>query len=157
MKLLVMFFGLVLACLVFPVHARSGQVASIAVVHPYARATAPGQPNGGAYLTLDNRGGANDRLVSASTEVCQSAQLHAMKMDGDVMRMRHVDAIDVPAGQTLVLRPGGLHIMLVGLKSPLKIGDSFPMTLRFEKAGEVTVRVAVRAADAGPSGHDTKH
>lgn len=157
MKLLVLFFGLVFACLALPADARSGPTAGVAVVRPYARATAPGQPNGGAYLTLDNRAGLSDRLLSVSTDVCQSAQLHAMKMEGDVMRMRQVDAVDVPAGRTVVLRPGGLHIMLVGLKSPLKIGDSFPLVLRFEKAGDIKVRVPVQSADAGANGHDMKH
>jgi len=71
-----------------------------------------------------------------------------MKMEGDVMRMRQVDAIEVPVGQTVELKPGGYHLMFIGLKAPLKVGERFPMTLKFEKAGEVKVEVVVQAPGA---------
>jgi copper(I)-binding protein len=89
--------------------------------------------------------------------VSRTVELHEMKMDGDVMRMRQVAAVDVPAGGSVALEPGGLHVMLLGLKAPLKEGDRFPMTLRFEKAGEVKVEVHVEAAGVGPARHDMKH
>ena len=86
------------------------------------------------------------------------AEMHEMAMDGSVMRMRQVDAIDLPAGQAVELKPGGLHIMLMDLKAPLKAGDTVPLTLRFEKAGEHTVQVPVRAAPAAAaSGHGHHH
>ncbi len=113
----------------------------------YARATAPAQPAGGGFLTLHN-GGAADRLVSAQAPVSSTVELHTMRMDGDVMRMRQVEAIDLPAGQKVELKPGGLHLMFIGLKAPLKAGDSFPLTLKFEKAGELTVSVRVEAVGA---------
>jgi copper(I)-binding protein len=122
--------------------------ATVQVGHPRARATLPGQPVAGGYLTLTNRGPA-DRLLSVSAAVSRTAELHAMSMDGDVMRMRQVQAIDLPAGQAVELRPGGLHIMFVGLKAPLKAGDTFPLTLRFERAGEQQVTVTVEPLDAG--------
>ena len=122
--------------------ARDVKLGAIAIGHPYARATVAGQPTGGGYLTLENKGG-EDRLLSASAGVSGAVELHSMSMDGDVMRMRQVDAIALPAGQTVELKPGGLHIMFVGLKAPLKAGDRFPMKLKFEKAGEVTVEVTV--------------
>lgn len=127
--------------------------------HPYARATMPGQPNGGGYLKIDNAGGAADRLVAASADVSRTVELHTMKLEGDVMRMRQIDAIDVPAGQTVELKPGGMHLMFIGLKAPLKAGDSFPVKLRFEKAGERVVEVKVEAAApaAGGHGHGMKH
>jgi copper(I)-binding protein len=75
-------------------------------------------------------------------------------MEGDVMRMRQVDAIDVPAGQAVELKPGSFHLMLMGLKAPLKAGDRFPLTLKFEKAGEVKVDVAVQT---GPAAAEHKH
>lgn len=124
--------------------AHDYKVADIRIGHPYARATAPGQPAGGGYLKLENQGRTADRLLSASADVSASVELHMMKMEGDVMRMRQVDAIDVPAGQTVELKPGGWHVMFIGLKAPLKAGDRFPMTLKFDKAGEVKVDVVVQ-------------
>jgi hypothetical protein len=124
----------------------------ITIGHPYARSTVLGQPTGGAYLRLDNRGAA-DRLVSVRADVSRQVQLHISRMEGEVMHMREVDAIDLPAHQAVQLQPGGTHIMLVGLKAPLKVGESFPMTLKFEKAGEVKVEVKVQAADPTPMKH----
>lgn len=134
-------------------HAHEFKLGAITIGHPYARATLPGQPSGGGYLKLDNAGAA-DRLVGVSADVSQSVELHSMSMDGNVMRMRPVDAIELPAGKTVELRPGGLHVMFMGLKAPLKQGDKFPLKLRFEKAGEVTVTVNVEGAAAS---HDMKH
>lgn len=130
--------------------AHGYRVGAIAIGHPYARATLPGQPTGGAYLRLENAGAA-DKLVSVKAGVSQGVELHTSSMEGDVMRMRQVDAIDVPSNKSVVLEPGGTHIMLVGLKAPLKEGDSFPMTLKFEKAGEVTVDVKVQAVSPAAS------
>jgi periplasmic copper chaperone A len=134
----------VLGAATLAAQAQEFKVGKIAIAHPYARATAPGQPAGGGFLKLENKGDA-DRLLSASASVAGSVELHTMSMEGDVMRMRQVDAIALPAGKTVELKPGGLHIMFMGLKAPLKAGDSFPMTLKFEKAGEVTVNVKVEA------------
>ncbi len=147
-----LFAALVVAAASAAVHAHGYKIGAIDIGHPYARATAPGQPTGGGFLKLTNKGDA-DRLLSAAADVSTAVELHVMKMEGDVMRMRQVDAIDVPAGQTVELRPGGLHIMFVGLKAPLKEGERFPMTLRFEKAGEVAVEVVVEKAAAQPAAH----
>lgn len=135
-------------------HAHEFKAGAISIGHPYARATATGQPTGGGFLSLDNTGTTPDRLLSATAEVSGSVELHSMKMEGDVMRMRQVDAIELPAGKKVELKPGGLHIMFIGLKAPLKQGDQFPLKLRFEKAGEVTVTVNVEGAGAS---HDMKH
>jgi copper(I)-binding protein len=129
-------------------HAHSFKVGDIDIGHPYARATGPGQPTGGGYLKLENKG-RDDRLLSARAAVSASVELHSMTMEGDVMRMRQVEGVALPAGQTVELKPGGYHIMFVGLKAPLKDGDKFPMTLKFEKAGEVEVTVNVEAPKAG--------
>ena len=108
----------------------------------WARPTVAGQSAGGGYLKI--AGGASaDRLLSASAQVARHVELHSMEMDGNVMRMRPVESVAVPAGQTVELKPGGLHIMFMGLAQPLKSGSSFPLTLRFEKAGDVTVQVKV--------------
>lgn len=138
--------------------AHEFKAGQITIGHPYARASVPGQVAGGGYLSLDNRGAGADRLLSASADVSQSVQLHSMAMEGDVMRMRQVEGIELPAGQKVELKPGGLHIMFVGLKAPLKAGDKFPMTLKFEKAGEVKVQVSVEAGGTAPSpAHEHKH
>lgn len=128
-------------------HAHGSKVGAITIGHPYARATVAGQPTGGGFLTLENAG-ADDRLLKVSADVSGSVELHSMQMDGDVMRMREVDAIALPSGKAVVLKPGGLHIMFIGLKAPLKQGDHFPLKLTFEKAGEVSVQVNVEAANA---------
>lgn len=130
-------------------HAHDYKLGALTIVHPYARATGAGQSIGGGYMKLVN-GGAADRLVSVSADVSNSVELHEMKMEGDVMKMRQVDAIALQAGQTVELKPGGYHLMLVGLKAPLKAGESFPMKLKFEKAGEVMVDVKVEV----PGGMD---
>jgi len=142
-----LFAGCLLSLASLAVHAHSFKLGAISIGHPYARATATGQPTGGAFLKLDNAG-AEDRLVSATAEVSKAVELHTMSMEGDVMKMRQVDAIVLPAGKVVELKPGGLHIMFIGLKAPLKEGDKFPLKLKFEKAGEVTVTVNVEAAGA---------
>ncbi len=127
--------------------AHSFTFGALEIGHPYSRSTVTGQTAGGAFLSVDNKG-ADDRLVSASSEVSASVELHTMKLEGDVMRMRQVDGVPVPGGATTKLAPGGFHIMLIGLKAPLKTGDKFPLKLRFEKAGDVTVQVAVEGPSA---------
>lgn len=129
---------------------------SLAVLHSYARPTAPSQPTGAGYLSVVNTG-ADDRLVSASAPVAQSVQLHSMRMEGDVMRMREVAAIELPAGQTVELKPGGWHLMFIGLKTSLAAGQSFPVKLKFEKAGTVTVEMKVEAPGAADVRHDKAH
>jgi copper(I)-binding protein len=137
-------------------HAAAHQ--AIAVTNAWARETAPAQVNGGGFLTITNKGPA-DRLVSASSPVAPTVQLHTMSMDGGVMRMRELpDGIPVPAQSVVELKPGGMHIMFIGLKAPLKPGHSVALTLRFEKSGVVKLAMPVRAiADTAQTmggGHD---
>jgi hypothetical protein len=122
----------------------AGAQGAIKVEQAWARPTVAGQAGGGGFLRITNTGTSADRLLSARSEVAKEVELHTMAMEGDVMRMRQVASIDVPAGKTVALEPGGLHIMFIGLKSTLKNGASFPLTLRFEKAGEIRVDVKVR-------------
>ena len=133
-----------------PVAAKVGQVS---IGSPWARATAPGAAVGGGFLMLENAG-ADDKLVGASSPVSASVELHTMSMENNVMRMREVPAIDLPTGKRVELRPGGLHMMFIDLKAPLKAGESFPVKLRFEKAGEVEVTFKVESMGAmgGPAG-----
>ena len=142
-----------LALATFAAHAHEFKAGAITIGHPYARATAAGQPTGGGFMKLTNAGG-NDKLLSVSAEVSKSVELHEMKMEGDVMKMRQVEGIELLAGTTVELKPGGYHMMFIGLKAPLKAGDKFPVKLKFEKAGLVTVDVNVEAPGAD---HSTKH
>jgi periplasmic copper chaperone A len=144
--------GLVVCIAVSAARAHSFKLGEITIGHPYARTTAAGQASGGGYLKLENKG-ADDKLLSATADVAASVELHSMSMEGDVMRMRQVDGVALPKGKTVELKPGALHLMFVGLKAPLKDGDKFPLKLKFEKAGEVTVTVNVEAG-GGELKHD---
>lgn len=139
--------------------ARDYTVGAIHVTDPWARATPPGAPVAGGFLTLSNAGGP-DRLVAASADVSEAVELHTMRMDGDVMRMQRLEhGIELPAGGTVVLRPGSLHVMFIGLKSPLKPDTHFPLTLQFERAGSIRVDMVVRSmgADMPHMGHPHDH
>jgi periplasmic copper chaperone A len=129
----------------------------IAVESIWARATPPGAKTGAVYLTLANKGFADDKLVGASTPVAAMAGLHTELMANGVMEMRPLKSIDVPPGGTAVLKPGGRHIMLMGLKQPLKRGGHFRLTLEFAHAAPLTVQVEVaKVGAAGPAMDDMK-
>jgi hypothetical protein len=104
-------------------------------------------------MTLRNTGREADRLVSASSPIARTVELHTHIRDGEVMRMRQVADIAIPAGETVRLRPGGLHVMLIGLTEPLRQGAEVPVTLRFARAGEVTVQLEIQAAGARGHSH----
>lgn len=131
-----------LSSLVLTLAAVAAQ-AQVAVEAPWARPTVEGQQGGGGFLVLRNTGSTADRLVSGSTPAAERFELHTMSMKGDVMEMRQVDAIELPAGKTVELKPGGQHVMFIGLKQPLALGSKVPVTLKFEKAGEVKVEFDV--------------
>jgi hypothetical protein len=106
-------------------------------------------------MVISTSGNEADQLIGATSPVAATVELHTHVMEGDVMRMRPVKAIEVNAGEPAVLKPGGLHVMLIGLRAPLKQGASFPLTLTFAKSGTVTVNVDVEGPGAG---HDvSKH
>ena len=129
---------------------QPGQTAPrIEITQPWARATPGTSHIGAVYLTI--RSAAADRLVAASTPVAARAELHESAMAGMVMKMRPLAAVAIPAGQSVAFAPGGMHIMLVGLKAPLRAGQSFPLTLTFAKAGPQTVTVMIGKVGAmGP-------
>ena len=122
----------------------------IAVGDAWARATMPGQPSTAVYLTIRNSGGP-DRLEGVSTPIGRAA-VHESLTSAGVVRMRPVAAVEVPAGSSVSLRPGGTHIMLTGLRTPLAAGRSFPLRLDFQRSGTKGVQVAVRAP-----GEDGEH
>ena len=113
--------------------------AQTTVTQPWARATVPQQTSGGVYLQLRSPDAA--RLVKVSSPVARSAEVHTMEMSGQMMKMREVDALDLPAGQTV----GNFHIMLMGLKHPLKEGATVPLSLVIERKGGQRETVAVNA------------
>ncbi len=122
--------------------APAASVGAIQVIEPWAR-PAVGGGNGAAYIVLKN-GGAADRLVSAKSDAARAVELHTMEMSGNTMQMRPVEGIDVPANSQVELKPGGYHVMLIGLNKELKPNDTFDVRLQFEKAGPVDVKVQVR-------------
>ena len=125
----------------------SYRVGDLTVETPWARATT-GRA-GGAFMMIHDAGSHGDRLIGVEADISDRVQLHTTVMEDGVMRMRHVeDGIEVPAGGMAELKPGGFHVMFMGLKQPLAEGDSFPVTLVFERAGAVTVDVTVEAAGA---------
>jgi copper(I)-binding protein len=149
-KILAFAAGLVVAS------AALAQPAQLEVNNAWAGATPGKAENGVAYLTIQSP--TADRLVSASSPVAKKAELHTMSMQGMVMKMRPITGLDIPAGQPVTLKPGGEHIMLMGLDQPLHEGQSFPLTLDFEKAGPRTVTVTVEKAGArGPGPAAEKH
>lgn len=140
-----------------PVLAHEYTVGGLKIGHPWARATPKGATVGGGYMTLTNNGTAPERLLGGSTGAAKSFELHAMKMEGGVMKMRPVaGGIEIKPGQTVKLDPNGYHVMLVGLKEQLKQGSRFKATLDFEKAGKVDVEFVVEGIGAKTPGgqHD---
>ncbi len=123
----------------------------IMIEQPWARATPGGAKTGAVYLTLTDHGDA-DRLIGASTPVADMAMLHEGYVEGGISKMRMLDAIPLDAHTQVKLHPGAMHIMLEGLKAPLKPGQTFPLTLTFAKAPPQTVSVTVmKLGDAGPA------
>lgn len=146
------------AAVVTTAHAQEHSLKSLRIGQPHARATAPHQPSGAAYLTIENKGNEVDRLIAATSPVAKSVEMHSMSMEGNMMKMREIPNIELKPGATLVMKPGnGYHLMLTGLHQPLKAGDRFPLTLTFEKAGktEVSVLVQDKVSGGGHGGHQS--
>jgi copper(I)-binding protein len=134
------------------------QGAKIEVADAWARPSIGQSRNSAAYMTLTNRGAEPDRLVAASTPAAGKAEVHTTVRDGEVLRMREVQGVDLKPGEAVTFAPGRLHVMLVDVREPLKAGQQFPLTLRFEKAGEQQVTVSVRQSAAhGHGGSDHHH
>jgi len=155
-----LFLAATLACAALPALAHEARAGDVEIVHPYAVPSVPGASNGAAYITaLENGGKTADRLLRASTPVAQRVELHTMSVDAQgVMRMREIESVELAPGARVTMQPGiGMHLMLVGLKQPLKAGDSFPITLEFAKAGKVEITLGVQAPK-GAAGMEThKH
>ena len=155
--------GLAAACLIAavgPAAAHDFGLGALRIDHPYATPTPAGATHGAAYLRgIRNTGDQPDRLVGASTPVAQTVEIHHSVIDAqNVMRMRAIEGIELPPRAEVRLRHDGQHhLMLIGLKAPLKNGDRFPMRLRFEKAGEREVMVWVQTPRSAAGAHPHKH
>ncbi len=124
--------------------AADYKLGSLEIDQPWARATPPTAPTGEGFFTITNKGATPDRLVAMRTPAANQAEIHEMKMEGDVMRMRELDkGLELPPGATVTLSPGGFHMMLIGLKKPLIKDTRVPVTLVFEKAGSIDVELEV--------------
>ena len=138
-----------------PVEIKLGP---LVISQPWARATPSGAPVAGGYIRVTNKGAEADRLVSGTTDISAAVELHEMKTEDGVMKMRPLPAgLVIEPGQTVELKPGGLHFMFTGLKRQLIQGESFKVTLVFEKAGPVTLNFRIEglgARGAGAAGED---
>jgi len=133
--------------------AHSHEKGDIQVRHPWSRATPPGAMVAVGYMEIRNTGAQPDRLIAASTPVAKSVEMHVTQREGEVMKMRQVKDFEIPARERITLRPGGSHLMLVGLERPLKKGERITMRLRFEHAGELQVEVEVQDIGARKPHH----
>jgi periplasmic copper chaperone A len=146
MMAIAMGFGLALS-------AYAQTQGTIVVEQAWARATPNGAKTGAVYMTLLNKGTTDDRLLGASTPMAEEVQFHAEANENGMMKMRRLASITVSPGAAITLKPGATHAMMIGLKGPLKEGQSFPLTLRFERAGEIRIPVPIGSIGAmSPSG-----
>lgn len=137
--------------LALPCAAHDYSVGALKIVHPWARATPNGAIAGAGYLTITNTGKTPERLTGGSTPIAGKFEIHEMSMTGGVMRMRPVaGGLVIAPGQTVKLEPGGYHVMLIGLKRPLKAGEAIPATLTFQNAKPLKVQFNVEAVGALP-------
>jgi copper(I)-binding protein len=121
--------------------------AQVSAEKPWSRATPPGAKVGAGFMQLKNAGAA-DRVIGASSPVAGRVEMHVTVREGEVMKMREVNAFDLPAGGTYELKPGGAHLMLMDLKRPLKKGETVPLTLKLEKGGELKLELQVEELGA---------
>lgn len=129
--------------------AHEFKIGALELEHPWARATAPGAPVAGGYLTITNEGAEPDRLVGGSAEIAGHVEIHEMAVKDGVMTMKELtDGLEIPAGGSVTLKPGSYHVMFMDLKRQLKEGETFPGTLTFAKAGTVDVEFAVGSLGA---------
>ena len=152
------FAGIALGVALFaiPAHAAETKAGDLVITQAWSRATPGGAKVGGGYLTIENKGSAPDRLIGGTADVADKVEVHEMAMSNGVMTMRPLDkGLVIAPGKSVKLAPGGIHLMLLDLKGPLKQGDKVPVTLEFEKAGKVSIALGVESIGAqGPAGAD---
>jgi copper(I)-binding protein len=136
-----------------PLRAAEVKAGDLVITDAWSRATPGGAKVGGGFLTIENKGTTPDRLIGGAADVASKVQVHEMSVNSGVMTMRPLEkGLTIEPGKTVKLAPGGNHLMLMDLKSPLKQGDKLQITLEFEKAGKVEVSFDVQAIGApGPA------
>lgn len=128
--------------------AHSAKKGAIEIIHPHIHEPFAGAKTAAGYMAISNEGAQAGRLIGIETPAAKSVSLHMTEHGGDgVARMKPVDALEIPPGETIVLEPGGLHVMLMGLTGPLKEGDMMPAVLIFEQAGRVEMDFMIDPAD----------
>jgi copper(I)-binding protein len=146
------------AILAMTAHAQDYKLGNIEIGHPWSRATPPTAQAAGGFLAITNKGTTPDRLIAVRSAASDKVEIHEMKMDGNVMRMRELEkGLEIPPGGTVELKPGGFHIMFMGLKAPFATDARVPVTLVFEKAGSIDIALTVQAMGAPPPGHKMQH
>ncbi len=149
-----LFLAAAVSVLVLPATAQDYKIGSLEITTPWSRATPPSARTGGGFMTITNKGTTADRLVTARSSVSDKVEIHEVQMDGSVMRMRELaKGLEIPPGATVMLKPGGYHIMFMELKAPFAKDAKVPLTLVFEKAGSLDVQLNVEAMGAMPQGH----
>lgn len=138
-----------------PAPSASNEQPTLGVVDAWAAPTPGGVDVSAGYLTIANGTTSEDRLLSAASPRAERVELHEMSMDADVMRMRAIDGLAIPARSDVTLEPGGRHLMFFGVAQPFAVGEQIPVTLNFETAGQVDVVLPVRARAAAPDGGHT--
>ena len=146
-KLLIKISVLAVSFVTVAAFAQDIKVGAITIDHPWARATPGAVKNSAAFMSFGNKGAA-DKLISVTGDVAKEIQIHSMITEAGVMKMREIKSLDIPANGKAELKPGGFHIMLIGIPDGLKEGTKFPLKLKFEKAGEVTVQVTAEKPGA---------
>jgi copper(I)-binding protein len=146
MRPVAFFFTAALGLAVTAASAGDYKAGSLDISDPWSRATPKGSSVAAGYMTINNNGSAPDRLIEGSSDVASKFEVHEMKMENGVAKMRPIKGgLEIKPGETVELKPGSFHVMFVGLKKPLSAGDHFKATLVFEKAGTVSVDYEVRA------------
>ena len=124
--------------------AHNHEKGHIQVRHAWSRATPPGATVGVGYMEIRNRSAQPDKLIYAATPMAETVEFHVTQREGDIMKMRQVKVFELRSRERFVMRPGASHLMLVELLRPLKQGERIPMTLRFERAGELEIELEVQ-------------
>jgi periplasmic copper chaperone A len=133
--------------------AHGCKVGALEIEHPWARALPAVSKNGAVYLEIQNTGDEPDRLVRASSPIAETAEVHATENDSGILRMHEQQGLLIAPNDSLIFQPGGLHIMLNGLRAPLNAGETFPLTLQFENVGSVELEIRIERTSGRQPGH----
>ena len=137
-------FNALLSMLVLTLISASSFADNVTVIQAYARAVPPGHPNSAAFMVLKNTSEHDRALINARSNISKVVELHTHKKEGGMMRMRQVKKIDIKAGSETVLKPGGLHVMFIGLKQQLKAGDKVELELEFDNGATIKLTIPVK-------------